>query len=761
MSGVSEAANSIAEIVSESPPDVNTDDNGKNTLARLQKLREMLSARQMGFLYNRWRQNSFARGGWDQEPFGNKNEDNEQLAQLETLNWGLLWGLRGRAANMAKTGEQIGNGFRQAKSALGAVWEGDAADAAFTKFDDVLSGAGTYTDTNTRLAGALQGYWQATRPPVRDLGEFGSGAQRGGKFVDIYKNEDDSARAGRSSIIDKFEQIAGMGFANLQACIKYAAWYGSASADGLFEPTGAPVPMNLGSSLRDARIFRVGSPLDFPIGPRFETFPEGLQFLSELVNEVAWLDDLCQQYNDTVKEFRDRIRTAYQTVEDAAQKLSGELDGLRYGTSESNRADPFAKLKPPEPKEEKAPRDERPRQNQQPADTGSPQQSTGGQPQSTGAQPAATGPTPSPAATPAAGMDPTAAARQAGIDPASGQPMWPDQPGVTPATGQPIDGAPAGQPQSEKMTIEDGGRKITMESPVGAETMTLTFDDGTGAPQTYEMDFGTESPATATGSPGVDHAAGAQPPAEPPDGPAGQGQAGQGQVDQGQTGPAVAAVRHAQAGPDGKVVFDGPMTVTGERTPDGVKITLDDGAGSPKTYTLSGDPESAGTPGGQGQHPDAGTPGGQGSHPDAAQPAGGSSQTTTPQAVGFEQGGESAKGFTPAGHAPAGASLGDAGGPHVGTVPSGTGGTQHGQPSGAGLGDPGSQPAHGPGDPGVADDAAGGQPDTPGQRGPDAVGGADDGAPSLWRAIGDVLDDMGDEAGQADRDWQNGSQQGR
>jgi uncharacterized protein YukE len=149
----------------------------------------------------------------------------------------------------------------------------------------------------------------------------------------------------------------------------------------------------------------------------------------------------------------------------------------------------------------------------------------------------------------------------------------PEPPGTGTGTGT--------DPQAnESVTIEDGDRKITVDSPDGQGHVKVTVDDGTGKPKTYDLDFGT-SPTGA--QPGTD-------PVHTLPYPDGSGTGTPGQPEPGPGVPGQDPSAPIQAGPDGKcVISDPPLTITAERpagTDDKVVVTIDDGSGKPTTYTL-------------------------------------------------------------------------------------------------------------------------------------------------------------------------------
>ncbi|HEV2781453.1 MAG TPA: WXG100 family type VII secretion target [Actinophytocola sp.] len=125
---------------------------------------------------------------------------------------------------------------------------------------------------------------------------------------------------------------------------------------------------------------------------------------------------------------------------------------------------------------------------------------------------------------------------------------------------------PGGEPKT--VSIQDGNRTITVSEPDAHGRSKITIDDGKGHPKTFTMDFGDAQKLFGGGTP------------ELPEGIEGE---------------------LVKAGEDGKVVIkDGDTTITAERVPgepDKIKLTVDDGTGEPKTYTVD---FNTPTPGGSG-----------------------------------------------------------------------------------------------------------------------------------------------------------------
>ncbi len=176
------------------------------------------------------------------------------------------------------------------------------------------------------------------------------------------------------------------------------------------------------------------------------------------------------------------------------------------------------------------------------------------------------------------------------VDPvAEPEPVEPE-----PVEPEPTEPEPTEPEQSPgTVSIKDGDRTFSVSSPDGQGQVKLTVDDGSGTTKSYPLDF---NAASGMGpQPGTE---GQQP--EPEEG-----------------------VEQVPARSDGKcVIQDGDLTITAERplfSPDSIAITVDDGTGSPTTYTLDF-PEEAEAP--TAEEPQAEQPAG--ARPTAS--AGGSAQ---------------------------------------------------------------------------------------------------------------------------------------
>lgn len=201
--------------------------------------------------------------------------------------------------------------------------------------------------------------------------------------------------------------------------------------------------------------------------------------------------------------------------------------------------------------------------------------------------------TPSPESEPMPESDPAA------VDPAAV---------AGPETTDPATAAPETPQTGETVEIKDGDHTISVSSPDGQGVVKVTVDDGSGTPKSYALDFDAASGLTPQSSD-----AGAAPDEN---------------------------VTQVPARTDGKcVIQDGDMTITAERplfSPDSVTVTVDDGTGSPSTYTLDfpedTDPNASGTPQ---SDPATGAPPANGTSP---APADDTAATASPEAAPTDAG---------------------------------------------------------------------------------------------------------------------------
>ncbi|WP_121389616.1 hypothetical protein [Actinokineospora cianjurensis] len=546
----------------QTPSDVHTEDHSEAMLAKLDEFLKVMGRDFLGFLYEKWRNHPAClpgnRGKWSSQPacgdgWQEKTDSSGGLYKLKIINWGYLWGARGRLDNLAKAAGALDGAAGAVTTKLQGAWSSKAGEAAAGRINDLRAASMDYQSLLTQLRDHVDGARSATRTVVAKLAGFADSSDIGGKpMVDRYGKYaiggpfDLFPRDQYETYIDEMGRILDSGVWESGFSAKEEATFLSGFGQGLLNLSVVPVSAE---SLHQPGQVRLTD------------------------GDNRWSDQICRELNDfcecyflTVGNLRRRIEETIKAVESAWDELNSATITMT--------ADPFGKLSlagaSQPPPEEKKP-DAKPVE-QQPTQTGG-----GPGPGQTGG-----GPPPPGAYEPPAVPQPT--------DPAAAIPAVPQVPQV-PATGAP-----------ETVTITDGDRSISVQSPDGQGKVSVTVDDGSGKPKTYELDFGQSTPGaldpltgkpvldpvtgqpvgSTAGQPGVDPVTG-RPVVDPVTGQPVPGQ-GAGQV------PGPDGVQHVQAGPDGKaVIHDGDLTITAERSatdPDTVKITVDDGDGEPVTYTV-------------------------------------------------------------------------------------------------------------------------------------------------------------------------------
>ncbi|MGH3515922.1 MAG: hypothetical protein ACRDQ7_00580 [Haloechinothrix sp.] len=643
------AEDDIRELIERPPENVNAADTSDNHLQKFDLYRQIVAHERMGFLYTKWTECLLSRKSWNAKPWGEGFAEKELLPELGGLNWGHIYDLQARLATMSKVGENLKAGARGAHSELDAVWKGEAADAALKKFTDLESGSVMYQASNSWLSGHVMGLWHSTREPVVDLCKLADDG-RVGNFCRIYETTDDGERGKH---IDDFEYfIEQTQVSNREEGLDALGW--AAPASGLYEYVSYVKRIVTGDvhDLESKLANWIGEKITGVDGQRLRDAADDAQ------SKISWLDDYCQQYNDTINEFRARIEQTYDAVQKSFEVASEKFTSEFWLSPE--KSNPYYKLAPP--KDVSNPGGE---QSPGPTPPGGPAGVPGG---GGGGMPGGGGTSP------------------AGVDlpkPEDLMPQEPTLPGMNPVTGKPLESNPeTGGPcpidpetgeaitdvgrDQDTVTVKKGDNEISITEPDEDGKMGITIDDGKGDPKEYNLDFGDEDEGA---------------PHEDADG---------GQV--------------YRPGPDGKIhIEDGDLKFTAERPdgPDGpTVVTVDDGKGEPTTNTV-GDADGARNVGSAGAPTDSrpstaseigkpapsgsGTAGFGGSGGGSA--TDGSAQATHPQFLG---GAAEAVGASVGGGAGGFGGIGDTGGVGLGDTSSLEAGNHFGagaqQPAGASAG---------------------------------------------------------------------------
>ncbi|MBP2322518.1 hypothetical protein JOF56_002903 [Kibdelosporangium banguiense] len=505
--------------------DVNTNDHSEAMFHQLDDFKKMMAADRMGFLYKRWMEHQCSdpgrRGQWRSQPVWGEGwqerEDNDKggLWQLKIINFGFMWDAHGRLTNLATSGEALKGAGNQVVQRVQAAWTSKAGEAAAGRFTEFRDAAADYTAQVQNLGAQMEGAWHATRHVVKELADFANKSDLGGKpMMDRYGADGASDDHGNSERGNWSSRMDALNEAIVQGTYRWGP-----EAHEVIDPSIWSVDFSFG------RVVQTPESVRQPGQVYIEA--DGSNMWS---NEICnWLDDMAHCYFLTIGNFRRRVEETIRTVQEAWEKLNTQAGKITK--------DPFGKLS-------LGPAQGTGDDTKKSTDSGHDRPGTG----NTGT-----------AGTSGMGSTP--------VPPIAPPPMPPVQPAVDDTTNpSAVDGdvvpvVPQDQTK-ETVTIQDGDRKISVQSPDGEGHVKVTVDDGTGKPKAYDLDF-----SAGTGAP-----------AQPGDG-------------RPQTLPALETPsQQVQAGPDGKaVVHDGNLTITAERppgTPDQIKITVDDGTGKPTTYLV-------------------------------------------------------------------------------------------------------------------------------------------------------------------------------
>jgi hypothetical protein len=534
---------------------------------RLDEFEKLMGKDRLGFLYARWQNHPAClfRGEWSsQRVYGDGDEERTLIKQLKVINFGMMWGARGRLENLIKAAHGIDAAVVDAVGKLDAAWNSKASVAAVNKISEMKAATADYSASLAQLMAHIDGARNVTYQAIDKFANF----------------TDDSDISGKP-IMDRYSSLGGDGDNGKRGDL-------SAEMDEMAKA------LTNGTYIYDVvsnnEVCRDG----FGGEKKMHT-PESLHAPGEVYltsRDNRWSDQACRELNEictcyylTVKNFRAKIKATVDAVNQAWAGLQECGNG---------NLDPFGKLTLSQQSTD--PGDGRPGTDDRPGNGRGRGKSDPGQ-----------------QVPPIPPMPPLATPGDLNAD------GKPDNPGDLNMDGKPdnlndldgdgkpdsplagqVDADGDGKPDSlikdkgtpETVKITEGDRTIEVASPDGQGHVKVSVDDGSGTPKTYDLDFAAAS-ALADGSTGM--GTDGRPVAVGPDGQpvASFGPDGQPVAAVGPDGRPMspdAAAEHVQAGADGKaVIHDGPLTITAERpagSPDSVVVTLDDGSGKPTTYTM-------------------------------------------------------------------------------------------------------------------------------------------------------------------------------
>ncbi|WP_018682762.1 hypothetical protein [Actinokineospora enzanensis] len=611
----------------QTPANVHTEDESARMLEGLEKYIQQMGPAKLGFLYQMWRDHPAClpanKGRWTEKVAGEGDQEKTDpgggLYQLKVINWGFLWGARGRLDNLAAAAGKIDGAASAVSGKLQGGWTSKAGEAAVTKINDLRGTSQDYATAVGQLRDHIGGAWQATREAVQKLSQFADRSDVGGKsMTDRFGKYADGLNGFPINRSERDNYMIYMG--EMNDAIKNGVYRGGWN-DKEVSSTGGDITQFAFSPA--GGLFTSVTPSN----PQ-ELHTPGAVKLTE--GDNRWSNEICNELNDYCECYHLTMQNLRKQIDETVRTVKSAWDELRSATITLS-TDPFAKLSlasaNPPPPEEKG--DDHPGKDQ-PGDGHQGQDNPG-----TGTGNPGTGNTGTGMPTQPANVEPPKMPEPGATDPSS-----------VPGTPQPPTPQPPSLSAPETVTIQDGDRTIGVQSPDGQGHVKVTVDDGSGKPKTYDLDFSagsggvgpdgkpvvgadgqpvvgpdgkpvTDGHAGSAGQPvggsqaiGADGkpVAGAQtvlgpdgqpivvgPDGQPVIGPDGKPVTGSfGPEGSTQSDP---SVQHVQAGADGKaVIHDGDLTITAERpadSPDSVRITVDDGTGHPVTYTVDADDSPA------------------------------------------------------------------------------------------------------------------------------------------------------------------------
>lgn len=421
------------------------------------------------------------------------------LPQLETIHCGMMYGLFMQTATQADVGDVLGDVMTTAKAQLHGGWTGAAADAALKQFDKVVSSAGTYRASNNVIASNAISLWRSVRGSLVGLSRHFEDAQLyplfGGMSAQDYKDW--------YPRIEYFQALTKAGITDLAVLGRITYW-----DDAQKLP---PPPRELYT---------------------LYMLNEGHAMAQQLASWVQWLNGMSVRYSIDVKKLRDATLATADSISQQFDEFNTAVAGLRGMDGDIPKDDPFRELRPPEATAPTQTSTATEQPNIKTTGGGGGGRYAGGGGYGGGGAPSYSAPVMETPTVPSAA----------------------DYPSMTDPTADPTAGitAPSAATQPETVTIADGDRQISVQSPDGQGNVKVTVDDGDGKPKTYNMDF-SQGAGDTKGAP------------------------------------------RSTGGADDKVVIkDGDSTITAEQGDGGdgrIKITVDDGTGDPTTYNVdfSGD----------------------------------------------------------------------------------------------------------------------------------------------------------------------------
>ncbi|WP_139219482.1 WXG100 family type VII secretion target [Actinopolyspora alba] len=548
-------------------------------LDKLNDLEKVMRDGAWGRVFRRWRAHEGAAKkypGDEYAVYGTGATETHDLPKLRGINWGMLESASGKLSELAGNREAWLNHLDSLEKGIDQAWQGSAADAARQRYTGVKGPLNKYCDDLNATGRALH---EAAKVPKNRIGPGGlSDFKDKSSFYKHYGENDESENMLQD--LDGMEKMVREGFEASKDELDEMGEFGKALIPRLRQKVDLSQEGAPGDNKADKQVM-VEVTWDDLRKPGAPGCQDGGGTVAN--KRIRWLDDFCGWYAHDVKALRKEIHDAYKHTEKAFSALRDQLTKLDDDT--------FDKLGERGSQQDSGLRESGQQgERRAPSDAGvsSRSQGTGG----TGGAPGGGG-----------GPVGTTGGAGAPGGQRAGMPEQPETPSpeeirsqLSEQGGETASAAPNGtggaraEPELDQVTIGEGAERIAVREADSQGLTQLTVLDEQGQPRNYRIPFGESG--GATGSDSVAPAA-----MESSRAPGQQGvppTAGEStNVTGGSREPTV--IRPNEDGT--AVIREGDRTIGVARDAEGgLRVTVDDGNGQPRTQTVDFGQDRSATP---------------------------------------------------------------------------------------------------------------------------------------------------------------------
>ncbi|MGJ7905532.1 WXG100 family type VII secretion target [Actinopolyspora sp. H202] len=556
-------------------------------LDKLNELEKVMRDGVWGRVFRRWRAHEGAAKkypGDEYAVYGTGATETHDLPKLRGINWGMLESASDKLSELASNREAWLNHLDSLEKGIDQAWQGSAADAARQRYTGVKGPLNKYCDDLNATSRALR---EAAKVPKNRIGPGGlSDFQDKSSFYKHYGEDDQSEEMIQD--LDGMEKKVREGFEASKDELDKMGEFGKALIPRLRQKVDLSQEGAPGDNKADKQVMVevTWDDLRLPGAPGCRDGGGG----TVANKRIKWLDDFCGWYAHDVKALRRETHDAYKHTEKAFSALRDQLSKLDDGT--------FDKL------------------GEQGSQQGSGQQGSGQQghgrqdeqraPSNAGVTGRPQGGGGGAGGVPGGGGAPVTATTGGSGAPGGQQGGMPERPetpsaeeirsqlseqGSGAASAAPNGtGGAGGERNLDQVTIGEGSERIAVREADSQGLTRLTLLDEQGRPRSYQIPFGESAgaPGSETAAPGV---------AESPRGSGQQGAPATG----GESTHAADGSREptlVRPNEDGTaVISEGDRTIGVARDAEGgLRVTVDDGSGQPRTQTIDFGQERAAAP---------------------------------------------------------------------------------------------------------------------------------------------------------------------